>query len=73
MPTLEGDPVIRRAWRNRGETGRIHYIANGGDRDRHLYVDEGHPLYEVLAEALSARGYHGPSYPGRGDVPPVEE
>lgn len=73
MPTLTGTPVIRRAWRHRGELTRIHYIANGGDRDRHLYADQGEPLYDVLADALEALGYGGPSYPGRmAEMPPVE-
>jgi hypothetical protein len=73
MPVLTGDPIVRRAWRYRTEPDRIHYIANGGSTDRHLYVDAGNPFYDVLDETLRARGYVGPSRPGRGAVPEVAE
>lgn len=61
MPHLP-QPVITKAWRHKGETGRIHYIATkpGGD-PRHLYVDEGSAFYNVLAEHLEALGYTGPA------------
>jgi hypothetical protein len=73
MPRLTGTPLIRRAWRYRSEPDRIHFIANGGSADRHLYVDRGTPLYAVLEEALLELGYAGPSYPGRGAVPEYAE
>jgi len=60
MPTLTGTPVVRRAWRYRTEPNRIHFVANGGSADRHLYADRGDPLYAVLDEALTAQGYTGP-------------
>lgn len=73
MPVLTGNPIVRRAWRYRTEPHRIHFIANGGGADRHLYVDTGSPLYAVLDEALGALGYGGPSYPGRGEIPALAE
>jgi hypothetical protein len=53
--------IVRRAWRMRSETGRIHLIAVYADgKDRHLYVDQGGPWYEVLNSHLLAQGYTGP-------------
>jgi hypothetical protein len=73
MPALTGTPVIRNAWRRRGEAGRIRYIANGGTTDRHLWVDAGDPLYDVLDELLRDAGYPAASYPGRlPEMPPAE-
>jgi hypothetical protein len=61
VPSLE-QRVVLRAWRHRGESGRIHYMAVYADgRERHLYVDEDHPLYAVLDSHLLAVGYTGPT------------
>ncbi len=50
------------AWRHANEEGRIHYrIVKTDGSPRRLYVDEGSPLYQVLAEHLDAIGYEGPS------------
>jgi hypothetical protein len=35
--------------------------ANAEGRERHLYVDEGNPLYSVLDSHLLAQGYTGPA------------
>lgn len=40
---------ITRAWRYENETDRIHYVEDG----RHLYVDKGNPLYDVLESRLT--------------------
>ena len=37
-------------------------------RERHLYVDEGNPLYAVLNSHLLAQGYTGPAN-GTAEVP----
>lgn len=67
MPRVK-DPVILRAWRHRGETGRIHYMAaQAGGGERHLYVDEGSALYAVLDGHLLAMGYTGPASDKRDD------
>ena len=59
MPTLNVN--ISRVWRHRGESGRIHYaVQRPNDEVRHLYVDEGHPLYAVFEEWLGTIGYTGP-------------
>ncbi|WP_435122569.1 hypothetical protein [Micromonospora tulbaghiae] len=61
MPHIN-DRIILRAWRHRGETGRIHYMAaKAGGGERHLYVDEGSALYTVLEGHLLAMGYTGPA------------
>ncbi|WP_446212912.1 hypothetical protein [Micromonospora sp. IBSANI012] len=66
MPHIT-DRVILRAWRQRGETGRIHYVtAKAGGGERRLYVDEGSALYTVLEGHLLAVGYTGPAS-GKGD------
>lgn len=47
------DHVLLRAWRHSAEPTRIHYIAVYADHtQRHLYIDEGHPLHAVLASHL---------------------
>lgn len=55
--------TIRRAWRHRDEAGRIHYMIDraGPNGARHLHVDEGSPLYDLLDDALLAQGYSGPA------------
>lgn len=61
MPHLR-EQVVLRAWRHRGEQARIHYMAAYADgKERHLYVDEGSPLYAVLDSHLLAQGYTGPA------------
>lgn len=60
MPHLP-DRVLLRAWRQRGEPARIHYVAARADgRERRLYVDQGNALYDVLEGQLLALGYTGP-------------
>lgn len=53
---------ITKAWRHDGEPNRIHYtIERVGDAPvRHLYVDAGQSLYDVLDAHLRAQGYTGP-------------
>lgn len=52
---------ITKAWKFGGEPDRIHYMVQRADESaRHLYVDRGHPLFEVLEEHLAAIGYEGP-------------
>jgi hypothetical protein len=54
--------VLLRAFRQRNESGRIHYIAAYADGgERRLYVDEGNALYPVLESHLLAQGYTGPA------------
>jgi hypothetical protein len=61
MPHLR-ERVVLRAWRHRAEPTRIHYMAAHADsKERHLYVDEGNPLYAVLDSHLLAQGYTGPA------------
>lgn len=61
MPHIS-DRVVLRAWRQRGETGRIHFVAaKAGGGERRLYVDEGNALYAVLEGHLLALGYTGPA------------
>lgn len=61
MPVMK-TPVITKAWRHKGEAGRIHYIARRPDgTTRHLYVDESNALYAVLEDHLAAVGYTGPA------------
>ena len=60
MPHLHGVQILR-AWRQKGEAGRIHYIIqteNGNER--RLHVDESAGLGKVLDAALLAQGYTGP-------------
>lgn len=60
MPTLT-DQVIRRAWRMRDETGKIHYIAVFADgRQKRMIAKEGHWLYPILDSHLLALNYTGP-------------
>lgn len=41
--------TIVRVFRTRSEPSRIHYIIKtASGHDRHLYVDRGNPLYNVL-------------------------
>lgn len=72
MPALTGEPIIRYAWRPRGDHDNIHYLAYGGGEPMHLRAKPGEPLYDVLADALT--GHPGPIYPGRvrGGVPPLD-
>lgn len=74
MPQLAGDPIIRHAWRPRGDRLNIHYLAYGGGEPLHLRARPGEPLYEILDHALVSAGYSGPSYPGRvrDGVPPLD-
>jgi hypothetical protein len=61
MPVLKA-PVITRAWRYASEENRIHYrVVRPDGSDRHLHVDQDHPLYEVLEAHLLALGYTGPA------------
>jgi hypothetical protein len=61
MPHLH-ERVVLRAFRQCGESGRIHYIAASADgTERRLSVDEDHPLYAVLDSHLLAQGYTGPA------------
>ena len=61
MPVIS-DRVVLRAWRQSGETGRIHYVAaKAGGGERRLYVDERDALYTVLDGHLLAQGYTGPA------------
>ncbi|MET8320911.1 hypothetical protein [Micromonospora sp. NPDC005189] len=61
MPHIP-DRVILRAWRQSGESGRIHYVAaKAGGGERRLYVDESSALYTVLEGHLLAQGYTGPA------------
>ncbi|MEV4141904.1 hypothetical protein AB0J72_58365 [Dactylosporangium sp. NPDC049742] len=60
MPRIS-NPVVLRAWRHRGEEGKIHYMAVYADgKERHLHVNAGTPLYDVLDSHLLAQGYTGP-------------
>lgn len=70
MPSIP-DPIIRRAWRMRSESGRIHYIASFADgTPKRLIAKEGHWLYPILDSHLRALGYAGPSQnePGAGET-----
>jgi hypothetical protein len=61
MPVMK-KPVITKAWRHKGEVGKIHYIAKRADgTTRHLLVNEGTPLYDILEDHLAAIGYTGPA------------
>jgi len=52
---------IRRAWRQKGETGRIHYIVTTPDgTERRLYAADDSGLGKLLDSALTAQGYTGP-------------
>lgn len=54
------------AWRYRNERRRIHYtVCDRYGHKRHLYVDEGNALYDLLEGHLAARSYTGPK-PKRG-------
>ena len=56
------DIHILRAWRQKGESGRIHYIITTHDgAQRRLYVADDTALGRVLNEALLAQGYEGPA------------
>jgi hypothetical protein len=61
MPHLH-ERVLLRAFRQRNESGRIHYIAAYADStERRLYVDDGNPPYAVLESHLLAQDYTGPA------------
>lgn len=63
MPAI--DAPILRAYRMTADGTRIHYIVRKVDGgERHLYVDPGHPLYEVLDQHLLAQGYVLPASAG---------
>ncbi len=54
---------IARAYRQAGETGRIHYIAVRSDgSERHLYADRNSSsgLYNLLNDELLLQKYRGP-------------
>ena len=52
---------IRRAWRQKGEAGRIHYIITTHEgTERRLYAAEDSGLGKVLDAALLAQGYTAP-------------
>lgn len=56
-----------RAWRQKNEADRIHYIAKRADgSDRRLYADAGSALYALLDEHLLAMGYAGPQSDDEG-------
>jgi CheY-like chemotaxis protein len=60
MPHLDGVQILR-AWRQKGESGRIHYIVVTADgKERRLYVEDGTGLGKVLDAALLAQEYTGP-------------
>ena len=66
MPKLP-QPVIEVAWRQTGETGRIHYRAIRPDGTRRrLLAKEGDGLYDVLELHLAAVGYSGPKTSAEG-------
>ena len=61
MPKLP-QPIIEVAWRQKGETGRIHYRALRPDgTQRRLLAKEGEGLYQLLDQHLAAIGYTGPA------------
>jgi hypothetical protein len=67
MQTLR-DAVIRRAWRHRGEEGRIHFIVSTPTAgERRLWISDASELGQVLAAELEALGYTGPA-----EEPPSE-
>ena len=61
MPRLNGTVQITKAWRHKGESGKIHYIVTTHEgADRHLAASEESGLYQLLDSALLAQGYEGP-------------
>ena len=73
MPHIK-EPVILRAWRHRGEQGKIHYMARRADgKERHLVAKEGSALYDVLDSHLLAIGYQGPGTTSEPEGAPEEE
>ncbi len=69
MPHVQSK-VILRAWRMRGETGKIHYMAARHDgTERHLVVKSDNALYEVLDSHLLGIGYTGPASAQEGASP----
>jgi hypothetical protein len=61
MPKLP-QPVIEVAWRQTGETGRIHYRALRADgTQRRLIAKEGEGLYDLLDQHLLALDHTGPA------------
>lgn len=68
MPKLT-QPVIEVAWRQKGETGRIHYRAlRAGGTQRRLIAKEGEGLSELLDQHLLAIGYTGPASAAEGNA-----
>ena len=68
MPKLP-QPVIEVAWRQTGETGRIHYRAIRPDgTQRRLIAKEGEGLYDLLELHLAAIGYTGPKSAPEGET-----
>ena len=60
VPHLHGVQILR-AWRQKGESARIHYIIVTADgSERRLYADDSTGLGKVLDSALLAQGYTGP-------------
>jgi hypothetical protein len=61
MPHIKNQ-VILRAWRQGGQSGRIHFIAVTADgNEQRLAVDEDDKLYAVLDSHLLAQGHTGPA------------
>ena len=62
-------PIVEVAWRQKGETGRIHYRAIRADgAQRRLIAKEGEGLYELLDQHLLAIGYTGPASAPEGNA-----
>lgn len=60
MPEIGGVAVLR-AWRHRGEEGRIHYIVSTADgNERRLWEQADSEWGQVLELALQDLGYSGP-------------
>ena len=52
---------IRRAWRQKDETGRIHYIITTHEGvERRLWEPDDSAFGRLLDEALQSQGYTGP-------------
>lgn len=60
MPQLAQATIVR-AWRYAKTPQRIEYIVLGPDgSERHCWVEQPAPLYQVLDDHLNAVGYTGP-------------
>jgi hypothetical protein len=52
---------IKRAWRQKGQPGRIHYIVTTHEgTERRLHERDDSALGRILDAALLAQGYMGP-------------